>query len=125
MSRNILLTASLSVLMALSTVNTLSARAFSSRTGVLNPQIARTSVGSGQTDSYTIAFKGGETGRVEVNGDGSTMLDLSVYDENGNLVLHQAGYRPWVTFLPYWTQNFTIRVYNRGAVVNDYVLRTN
>lgn len=81
----------------------------------------------GQFDQYTVTFNGGEQATVGVVGDDTTDLDLYVYDENGNLIakdddLTDECLCEWV---PQWTGNFIIRIYNRGAVYNDYVIATN
>jgi hypothetical protein len=64
---------------------------------------------------------------ITVIGDGDTDLDLYVYDENGNLIEHDADYTDdcVVTFTPKWTGNFKIKIVNRGRVYNSYVIRTN
>jgi len=93
---------------------------------VNGPQISRTSVVAHGADRYdTVYFRGGETAYVQANGDGSTMLHLTVWDSNGNLINQISGYSPWIRWTPSWTGAFTVRVQNEGGVSNDYVLRTN
>jgi len=79
------------------------------------------------TDTYTQVFRGGETARVGVKGDGDTELDLYIYDEYGNPVAEdEDGDRVClVSWTPSRTSRFTIKVVNRGNVYNDYVIATN
>ena len=79
------------------------------------------------TDSYVIAFRGGEVARAVISGDGDTRLDMFVYDENGNLVDSRVGPGDdaMCTWVPKWSGKFTIRVVNRGLVANQYVIATN
>ncbi|MBR6017964.1 MAG: hypothetical protein IK073_05035 [Paludibacteraceae bacterium] len=78
-------------------------------------------------DLYYIPFRAGEIAEVAVIGDGDTDLDLYVYDANGNLIVSDTSYSGncYVSFLPYVTSNFTIKIVNRGNVYNNYVLLTN
>src|SRR5262245_39642784 len=72
-------------------------------------------------------FVGGRSARVAVVGDGLTILDLYIYDLNGNLVARDE--RSTVTLLVEWypryTETFYIEVVNRGNVYNDYSFSTN
>jgi hypothetical protein len=77
------------------------------------------------TDSYRIVFRGGETARIGVVGDGDTTLMLAVYDENGNVIEADRGTTCAVEWTPRWTGRFTVKVRNLGSVYNDYVLLTN
>ena len=72
-----------------------------------------------------ILFTSGDDGVVSITGDGSTMLDVAVYDERGNLIIHYAGYSPYVSFRPYWTQGMVIKVRNLGGYSNSFSMRTN
>jgi hypothetical protein len=72
-----------------------------------------------------IYFKGDERAWVGINGDGSTVLEVYVYDEDRKLVGFAVGTRPSVEFWPSEGGFFTVKVYNRGSDYNDYVLRTN
>jgi hypothetical protein len=77
--------------------------------------------------TYTETFRGGEQAIVSIRGDGTTDLDIFVYDEFGNLVAQGIGPtdRETVTWRPIWTGRFRIVIRNLGSVYNDYVLRTN
>ena len=72
-----------------------------------------------------ILFTSNDDGVVSIAGDGSTMLDVAVYDERGNLIIHYAGYSPYVSFRPYWVQGMVIKVRNLGGVSNTFSMRTN
>lgn len=79
------------------------------------------------TDFYKVDFKGGEQGIVIISGDGSTDLDLYIYDEKGNLVASDTDGMDDcnVRFYPKWTGTFQIRVKNLGKVYNRYAMVTN
>jgi len=78
-------------------------------------------------NTYTVTFRGGELAEVGTWGDGSTNLDLFVYDENGNLIAQDTGPgdRCYVALTPKWTGVFKVRVINRGALWNAYNFYTN
>ena len=79
------------------------------------------------TDTYVLAFRGGEVAEIAVSGDGDTDLDLYVYDQNGNLIVCDTDYSDdcYVCWVPAWTGNFVIKIKNRGNVYNQYVMLTN
>jgi len=74
-----------------------------------------------------ILFRGGEVATVVVIGDGTTDLDLYVYDEYGNLVAMDNDYSDHcvATWFPSRTGWFTVKIVNRGSVYNDYSMATN
>lgn len=82
---------------------------------------------AGGADIYKVDFKGGEQGIVLLSGDGSTDLDLYIYDENGNLVASDTDGLDdcAVRFYPKWTGTFLVRVKNLGNVYNRYAMVTN
>jgi hypothetical protein len=79
------------------------------------------------TDVYHMTFVGHEWEVLVVSGDGSTDLDLYVYDENGNLIAKDEDDTDdcVVRFIPRWTGDFTVKVMNRGGYSNRYTLGTN
>lgn len=79
------------------------------------------------TDVYHMTFVGREWEELFVSGDGSTDLDLYVYDENNNLVAKDEDNTDdcVVRFIPRWTGDFTVKVVNRGRYANRYTLGTN
>ena len=91
------------------------------------PRVDNTRVNARATNPYTISFRGGESARITVAGDGDTDLDLYVYDEFGNLVASDDDLTDYcvVSFTPRFTGPFTVRVVNRGGVWNQYRLTTN
>lgn len=99
----------------------------STRAAVGGPKYTVERVLAYSTDSYTVMFRGGESARVCLSGDGDTDLDLYVYDEYGNSIESGLSYGDdeCVSWYPKWTGPFTIRVKNRGKVYNQYVLLTN
>jgi hypothetical protein len=74
-----------------------------------------------------IRFRGGELGVIVVAGDGSTRLDVFLYDANGNLIdKDQSGYvNCYLMFRPVRTAHFYLVVVNRGLLPNTYAMRTN
>lgn len=93
------------------------------------PKFTRDRVSAEDTDVYHIAFRAREEARIEVRGDGDTVLRVRVYDEDGNLIATDSdgdgtGHAV-VHWIPRWTGQFTIRVTNNGGVFNRYTLETN
>ncbi len=125
MFKKLVLTVSLGAMMASFTSTSLFAGAVD-QNGNYDRRYDSASVSPYGTVTYKpIFFASGEKAVVEVGGDGSTMVDLGVYDERGNLVVHYAGYSPWVSFVPNWTTGFYIKVHNLGPVSNNFTMRTN
>ena len=91
------------------------------------PKQSTTRVNARAADVYTISFRGGESARITVAGDGDTDLDLYVYDEFGNLVASDDDSTDYcvVGWTPRFTGPFTVRVVNRGGVYNQYRITTN
>jgi hypothetical protein len=87
--------------------------------GVLH---ARDVVPAYGTITYHAYLLSGEITRISVSGDHSTDLDLYVYDSNGNCVASDPDYSDEcrASFMPLWSDNFTIRVVNRGSVWNEF-----
>ena len=76
---------------------------------------------------FQVTFRGDQTASVAVRGDGSSDLDLYVYDENGRQVAKDDGNTDncLVTWRPLSTGAFTIVVVNRGSNYNQYAICTN
>ena len=72
--------------------------------------------------SYQVAFVGGETTAVFVNGDGSSVLDVAIYDASGNLVALNLGNLAGcsVAWTPAYTGDYTVVVVNEGSALNVY-----
>ncbi len=98
-----------------------------SKGAVAGPQRHRDRVLARDTDTYSIAFRGGEPARVAALGDGDTDLDLFVYDQNGNLVCSDDDSTDQTVcgWTPAWSGNFRVRIRNLGGVYNAYTLMTN
>lgn len=71
---------------------------------------------------WTVTLRGGENTFFVVSGDGSTDLDIYVYDHNGNLIASDTsiGDDCIVGIEVYYTSDFILRVKNLGYVYNDY-----
>jgi hypothetical protein len=81
----------------------------------------------GATDVYSVVFSGAQLAEAGIVGDGSSDLDLIVYDENDHLVCRSTGIsdREYCRWWPRWTGPFRIEIQNLGAVANLYRLATN
>lgn len=104
-----------------------SAAAPKSRGAMGGPKRTCDKVLAGSTDMFRIRFEGVERAEIALLGDGDTDLDLSVYDENDNLIAKDDGTsdRAYVRFLPAWTGIFNVKIKNLGSVYNEYCLLTN
>jgi hypothetical protein len=78
------------------------------------------------TVTFKLPFQAGRTATVFVSGDGSSDLDLYVYDENGNLISCDEDYSDdcLVRWTPRWTGSFIIEVVNQGRNWNRFTLAT-
>jgi len=83
-----------------------------------------------RVDSYSnrefeVCFSGAEFGRVVVEGDGDTDLDLYVYDARGRLVSDDTDGTDYCigTFYTPYTQTYRIKVVNYGGVYNEFTIR--
>ena len=125
MFKKFVMTVSLGAMLATLTSSTLSAHAIYAN-GSPDPRFDRATVAAYGSVTYRpILFSSDDEGIVKVTGDGSTMLDVAVYDERGNLIIHYAGYSPWVSFRPYWAQGMVIKIRNLGGVPNSFSMQTN
>ncbi len=103
------------------------AKSTKSRGATRGPTVHSDTVLAGNTDSYTISFRGGEEAAVLVSGDGDTDLDLYVTDENGNTICTDtdASDTMLCRWTPAWTGPFGIHIRNLGRVYNNYKLAVN
>lgn len=103
------------------------AKSTKSRGAVRGPTVHADTVLAGNTDSYSLSFRGGEQAAVLVSGDGDTDLDLYVTDENGNQICADtdASDTMLCRWTPAWTGPFGIHVRNLGRVYNNYKLAVN
>jgi hypothetical protein len=75
---------------------------------------------------YRIEFFAGEVADIALIGDGTTDLDLYVYDDAGNLITSESlSDIEGVTFQALTTGYYTVEVHNFGSSWNTYVLVTN
>jgi hypothetical protein len=103
------------------------AKSTKSRGAVRGPTVHSDTVLAGNTDSYVLAFRGGEQAAVLVSGDGDTDLDLYITDENGNAICSDTDSSDTMLcrWTPSWTGNFGVHVRNLGRVYNNYKLAVN
>ena len=99
----------------------------SSRGRVGGPGYVIDKVAGGEANLYTVEFQGSVGAEVAAVGDGTTDLDLYIFDENGNLITmdEEDGDECYVIWKPKWTGVFVITVLNRGASANEFALVTN
>jgi len=88
------------------------------------PNFERNSVVVGQQRTYREVFEGGEAVEVFLAGDGRSLLNLEIYDENNNLVCRsrRAGDRQFCRWTPNWRGMFRIVVVNVGDTDAHYTL---
>lgn len=79
------------------------------------------------TDIFVVRFVGEEFASVSVDGDGSTDLDCEVLDEGNHSVASDFDGTDncRMSWTPFWTGKFKIRIINRGFESNLYNIRTN
>lgn len=72
-------------------------------------------------------FNGNEIAEVFVMGNGSSLIDLYLYDNNGNLIASDMKNidNCYISFTPPLTQQFSIEIRNIGKTENRCLLMTN
>ncbi|NJM84649.1 MAG: hypothetical protein HC844_21440 [Tabrizicola sp.] len=81
----------------------------------------------GRSDVWEIPFYGNSYAEVAIVGDGDANLDVSITDENGNVICYDVSYsdKLYCDFTPAWDGYFYVTVENRGRSRNSYYLMTN
>lgn len=84
-------------------------------------------VAPGYQRDFTINFQGREYAQVWLTGDGSSLLNLQVFDENGNhlCTARRAGDQQSCGWTPVWTGPFRIRIVNVGGNPANFRMSTN
>lgn len=82
---------------------------------------------TGMYDVWEIPYYGNSYAEIAVVGDGDANLDLTITDENGNVICYDVSpsdqvYCDWV---PAWDGYFYVTVENKGGKRNTYYLLTN
>jgi hypothetical protein len=82
---------------------------------------------TGMYDVWEIPYYGNSYAEIAIVGDGDANLDLTVTDENGNVICYDVSpsdqvYCDWV---PAWDGYFYVTVENKGQRRNTYYLLTN
>ena len=79
------------------------------------------------TQTFQIAFRGGEYARVTVEGDGSTDLDLYITDQWGRQVDSDDDDTDYCLTQWYvsYSAVYTVKIVNRGSYFNSYSIATN
>jgi hypothetical protein len=74
-----------------------------------------------------VTFVGGQMARIELDGFGTTELDLMVLDSYGDVVAVDTsfGNNGYVSFYVPFSQTYTIAVINHGYFTNYFDLATN
>ena len=98
-----------------------------SRGRVGGPGYVVDKVNGEEANMYAVEFTGGDAAEAAVVGDGSTDLDLYIFDADGNLIVmdEDAGDECYVMWKPRSTGVFVITILNRGSVYNEFALVTN
>lgn len=90
------------------------------------PQSATFDLPGEHIGTIPVELKGNEPTTVSISGNGSTSLELRVYDESGTLVASDdfgSGDKRSVTFTPSLGGKFKIKVTNPGQATNTYFIR--
>jgi len=95
--------------------------------GAGQPKTHQDTVQPAATDIYSVVFSGGQLAEAGIAGDGSSDLDLLVYDENDHLVCRSTGSsdREYCRWWPRWTGPFRIEIQNLGTAANLYRIAMN
>jgi hypothetical protein len=90
-------------------------------------KFVRDSVPSQGKVSYKLEFYSQEFAEATVRGDGAGDIDLTVADENGNVICQSKGNRDreYCSWFPRWKGQFKVTVQNQGAGATNYRLYTN
>ena len=98
-----------------------------SRGAVGGPKYGEYIVYGNRYNLFSVKFWANERATIVVTGDGSTDLDLYVYDENSNLIARDEDYSDdcVVNFIPRWTGQYVVKIVNRGGISNTYAIGTN
>jgi len=81
----------------------------------------------GQVDVWEIPFFGNSYAEIAIVGDGDADLDMTLTDENGNVICYDVSYSDQIycDWVPAWDGYFYVTVENKGSVRNTYYLMTN
>jgi hypothetical protein len=95
------------------------------RTG--GAKFVRDTIASRGVVSYKLEFYSQEFAEAAVRGDGAGNLDLTVADENGNVICQSKGNkeREYCSWFPRWKGQFKVTVQNQGSGASNYRLYTN
>jgi hypothetical protein len=90
-------------------------------------KFVRDTISSRGKSTYTFEFYSQEFAEATVRGDGAGDLDLTVTDENGNVICQSKGNRDreYCSWFPRWKGNFKVNVQNQGTGASNYRLYTN
>jgi hypothetical protein len=94
---------------------------------IRGPQVGIARCEANATVTFYETFRGGEAAEVAIHGDGTTDLDVFVYDMNGHLVAQGTGItdRELVRWFVPQTGTYRIVVRNLGRVWNRFGIATN
>lgn len=90
-------------------------------------KFVRDTISSKGKATYTFEFYSQEFAEATVRGDGAGDLDLTVTDENGNVICQSKGNREreYCSWFPRWKGQFKVNVQNQGTGASNYRLYTN
>jgi hypothetical protein len=90
-------------------------------------KFVRDTISSKGRATYTFEFYSQEFAEATVRGDGAGDLDLTVTDENGNVICQSKGNREreYCSWFPRWKGQFKVNVQNQGTGASNYRLYTN
>lgn len=82
-------------------------------------------VSEGDCNDYEVRFRRGEVARVAAAGNGD--IDIKIYDSDGDLVVSDTDgdFTPIVSWVPSYTETYTICVENADDYDVNFSMRTN
>lgn len=85
---------------------------------------AHETIAAGATNAYHVALEPSVQTTIDVRGNGATDLDCYVVDPQGDVIAKDDSLSDHcrLAFTPSDTGKVTLRVVNRGAVANDFVV---
>jgi len=90
------------------------------------PYIKNDRISSKSQTSYTVFFKKGKIAEVYVEGDGTTSLDLIIYDKNNRKVISQKNQKsPYVYWKTSYSGSYKVLINNISTIYNNFLIIIN
>jgi hypothetical protein len=94
---------------------------------VTGPQVATNWIEGRSADTFGLTFVGNDIAQVRLRGYGVTVLEVTVYDQAGNVLARGDDYNGecLLTWLPRRTERVTIEVVNASSSSQQYFISSN